>query len=221
MSQALYACPMTTVAELRAQAQSAAKVGLRQLALDAAHEVVVNRGWSAVRMGKIAATIGTSRQTLHAEFGTKDDLGTALVMQEISMFLDGVGQQLERHTGNLGAAVAASAIFSLTTAAENPLLQTILTGAAGSGDDSLLPLLTTRGEPVLTGAIEVLGNWVARQWPDRDDDNTRIMVESVARLHISHVLLASGSPQAAAHDLARLACRCMGFPDPELIDSVD
>jgi AcrR family transcriptional regulator len=212
---------MTTVAELRAQAHATAKAGLRELALDAAHEVVVDRGWSAVRMGRIADAIGISRQTLHAEFGTKDDLGRALVMREIAEFLDGVAQQLECHPGDLGAAVASSAIFTLTTAAENPLLQTILTGAAGGGDDSLLPLLTTRGDPVLTGAIEVFGDWVARQWPDRDDGATRIMVESVARLHISHVLLATGTPQAAAHDLAQLACRCMGFLDPEPIDGLD
>ncbi|HUO40754.1 MAG TPA: TetR family transcriptional regulator [Mycobacterium sp.] len=206
---------MTSVAELRAHIRASGREQLRELALDAARDVAINRGWSAVRMGALAAAIGTSRQTLHTEFGTKDELGKALVMREVSAFFDGVTAQLASHPGDLGAAVSSAVIFTLTSAAENPMLQTILTGGAG-GDDSLLPLLTTRGEAVLAGAVDLFADWVARQWPDRDDEAARVMVESVARLLISHVLLASGTPQQAAQDLARVACRCMGFPDRQL-----
>jgi hypothetical protein len=86
--------------------------------------------------------------------------------------------------------------------------------AAAGGDESLLPLLTTRSEPLLNGAVELFGDWVASQWPDLDADVARIMVESVARLLISHAVLPIKTPEAAAQDLAHVACRCLGFTDP-------
>ena len=191
-----------------------ARARLRDLALDAAREVALSRGWGAVRMGGVAAAIGTSRQTLHAEFGTKEDLGLALVMREASEFFDGITERLAGQQGNLGGAVEQAATYTLAATAENPLLQMALTGAAAGGDESLLPLLTTRSEPVLDRAVDLFGSWVASQWPDKDADSVRIMVESVARLLISHILVPTKPPEAAAQDLARVACRCMGFDDP-------
>jgi hypothetical protein len=45
-------------------------------------------------------------------------------------------------------------------------------------------------------------------------DVARIMVESVARLLISHAVLPVKTPEAAGRDLARVACRYLGFTDP-------
>jgi AcrR family transcriptional regulator len=70
-----------SVVDLRAETRAYGRARLRELALDAARDVVLDRGWAAVRMGAIAKEIGISRQTLHGEFGTKDDLGNALVMR--------------------------------------------------------------------------------------------------------------------------------------------
>ena len=41
------------------------------------------------------------RRRLHAEFGTKDDLGKALVMRETAEFFDGVMTRLGEHPGDL------------------------------------------------------------------------------------------------------------------------
>lgn len=90
-----------SVADLRAETRAFGRARLRDVALDAAREVVLERGWSAVRMGAIATTIGISRQSLHAEFGTKDDLGNALVMRETAEFFDGVAVRLAEHPGDL------------------------------------------------------------------------------------------------------------------------
>lgn len=203
-----------SVVDLRAETRAFGRARLRDMALDAAREVVLDRGWSAVRMGSIATAVGISRQSLHAEFGTKDDLGDALVMREVSIFFDGMLERLEQHPGDLAGAVRDAAAYILDALGDNPLLQTILTRAPALGDFSLLPLLTTRGEPLIGRAAEMFGDWVNAQWPETDADDTRLMVESVVRLALSHILTPTLSPSEVADRLALLACRCLRWPDP-------
>lgn len=200
------------VADLQAETRAYGRARLRELALDAARDVVLQKGWAAVRMGAIATAVGISRQSLHAEFGTKEDLGHALVMRETGEFFEGVRARLAEHPGDLGGAVTAAATYMLTVARENPLLQTILTRAAGSdGDAALLSLLTIQGEPIIGNAIGILGDWVRDQWPSADPTETRVMVESVVRLAQSHILTPTASPSEIAADLALVACRMVQY----------
>jgi len=165
-------------------------------------------------MGSIAAAVGISRQSLHAEFGTKDDLGTALVERETSIFFDGIRALLAAHPGDLAGAVYEAGCYVLDVTRDNPLLQTILTRAPADGHDSLLPVITTRGEPLIERGVGLLGGWVAGQWPSLDPVDTQLMVESVVRLSLSHIVTSTKPTAAVARDLAVLACRCVGFPDP-------
>lgn len=201
-----------TIADLRAETRAYGRARLRELALDAAREVVLERGWSAVRMGSIATAVGISRQSLHAEFGTKDALGDALVLRETAVFFDGIAEILDQHPGDLAGAVRAASRYILGVTRDNPLLQTILTQ---TGDASLLPLLTTRGEPLIERAIGLVGNWVGAQWPSLEPADARLMVESVVRVVVSHILTPTRSVDEIARDVALLACRCGGFPDPD------
>jgi len=199
-----------SIVDIRAESRASVRARIREAALDTARETTVARGWSAVRMGVVAGEVGVSRQTLHAEFGTKQDLGLALVMREAGVFFDGVAARLDRHPGDLFGAVHEAVAFTVHTAADNPLLQTILTGATtAGGDDSLLPLLTIRSEPLLDRAVALFSDWIDAQWPDSDPEAVRVMVHSVARLLISHVLLRTDSADAAGRDLALVACRCL------------
>lgn len=202
-----------TVVDLRAETRAFSRARLRELALDTAREVVLDRGWSAVRMGSIAKSVGISRQSLHAEFGTKDDLGTALVERETSIFFDGVQARLALHPGDLFRAVEDASRYILDVAQDNPLLQTILTRAPDHGDLSLLPLITTRGDPLINRGMAVFGGWVSAQWPSLDPADTQLMVESVVRLSLSHIVMPTMPTADAARDLARVACRCLGLPD--------
>ncbi|HPX37687.1 MAG TPA: TetR family transcriptional regulator [Mycobacterium sp.] len=203
------------VADLHAETRAYGRTRLRELALDAAREVVLDKGWSAVRMGAIASAVGISRQSLHAEFGTKDDLGHALVTRETTEFFAVVAARLAEHPGDLGGAVFAAAHYMLTAARENPLLQTILTRAAGSdGDVSLLSVLTIQGEPIIGSAVGLVGDWVRQQWPAADPDDVRVMVETIVRLAQSHILTPTVSASEIAADLALVACRVMRLPDP-------
>ena len=157
-----------TAVDLRAETRAYARSRLRDVALDSARDVVLEKGWGAVRMGAIATQVGISRQSLHAEFGTKDDLGNALVMREMTEFFDGVRARLEQHPGDLRAAVSEAVGYMVRSARDNPLVETIITRAAAGGDVSLLSLLTVRGEALLDSAIAVVGEWVTAQWPTAD-----------------------------------------------------
>ena len=204
-----------TAVDLRAETRAFGRSRLRELALDAAREVVLDRGWSAVRMGAIATAIGVSRASVHAEFGTKDDLGQDLVMRETAVFFDEMRDRLNRHPGDLPNAVQAAVAYILEATGGNPLLQTILTRAPVDGDTSLLPLLTTRGEPLMTQAVQMVEDWVSEQWPGLPDGDVRLMAESVARIGFSHIVTPTAATADIARDLALVACRCLRFPDPE------
>lgn len=201
-----------TTVDLRAETRAFGRARLRDVALDAARDVVLDRGWGAVRMGAIATEVGISRQSLHAEFGTKEDLGNALVMREMAEFFDGVRARLAEHPGDLSAAVSDAAEYIVSVARENPLLETILTRAAAGGDVSLLSLLTVRGEALLDTATGVVRDWVTEQWPSADSGDVRVMVESVVRLCQSHILTPTKSPAEVGTDLAVVACRCLPLP---------
>ena len=204
-----------TVVDLKAETRAFGRARLRELALDAARDVVLDRGWAAVRMGAIATAVGISRQSLHGEFGTKDELGDALVMRETTTFLDGVQARLAEHPSDLAGGIADAAEFMLSATREDPLLQTILTRApANGGDQSLLPLLTTRGEPLIEHAVRIVAGWVTEQCPTASQADVRMMSESVVRLAQSHLLTKTQTPSEAARDLALVACRCLGLPDP-------
>ena len=204
-----------TAVDLRAETRAFGRSRLRELALDAAREVVLDRGWSAVRMGAIAAAIGVSRASVHAEFGTKDDLGQDLVMRETAVFFDEMRDRLNRHPGDLPNAVQAAVAYILEATGGNPLLQTILTRAPVDGDTSLLPLLTTRGEPLMTQAVQMVQDWVSEEWPGLPNADVRLMAESVARIGFSHIVTPTAATADIARDLALVACRCLRFPDPD------
>ena len=202
-----------TTVDLRAETRAFGRARLRDVALDAAREVVLDRGWGAVRMGAIATQVGISRQSLHAEFGTKDELGNALVMREMTEFFAGVAARLDEHPGDLAGAVADAVEYMVTAARDNPLLATIITRAAAGGDVSLLSLLTVRGEALIGTATALVADWVIGQWPAADPGDLRIMVESVVRLCQSHILTPTKSPAEVGADLALVACRCLPLPD--------
>lgn len=202
-----------SVVDLRAETRAYGRARLRELALDAARAVVLEKGWSAVRMGALAAAVGVSRQSLHAEFGTKDDLGHALVMRETTSYFDGVATRLAEHPGDLAGAVSAATEYMLISARENPLLQSILTRTSGDGDLSLLSELTMQGEPILGHAVAIVTDWVRSQWPSADPDEVRLTVETVVRLAQSHILTPVGDPAQAGRDLGAVASRCLRLPD--------
>ncbi|WP_413801317.1 TetR family transcriptional regulator [Streptomyces iranensis] len=102
----------------------------RESLLDAAFAALGRGPWPRVKMSEVAAAAGVSRQTLYNEFGSKDGLARALVRREADAYLRGVERAL---SGVSGAAaprerLAAAAVWTVRSAAENPLVRAVLTG---------------------------------------------------------------------------------------------
>jgi AcrR family transcriptional regulator len=204
VKQARQTDAVATVPDIRADLRADGRRRVREAMLDAAHDLTVSQGWARVRMASVAAAAGVSRQTLHAELGTKEALGQALVLRETDRYLAGVGDALARHPGRLEAAIEAAVRYTLQGTATSPLLQAVLTGAAG-GDASLLPLLTSRGTAVLDRASQLLRAWMLTDDPARDAARVDDLVDDLVRLVVSHALLPRQAPEVVARRLARLA----------------
>ena len=197
---------MTTAAEIRADS----RLRLREAMLAATHDEAVTGGWSSVRMGAVASRVGVSRQTLHAEFGTKEALGQALVLREVELFLAGVVSALARHPDDLSEGIFEAVTFTLQVTEVNPLLQTILASTSGAGDDTLLPLLTSRGQPLLQRSSDLISTWVIRAQPGLDPMVVTDVIDSVVRLVVSHAVAPGGPPATVGRRIARLAVAGLG-----------
>jgi AcrR family transcriptional regulator len=181
-----------------------AKAHMREAILDAAYDVVVAHGWGAARMTDIAARVGLSRQTLYNEFGSKEGLAREVVLRETGRFLEGIHQVLAEYADDLERSTEEAVLFTFRHAAEKPLLKAILTS---DHEDDLLPLLTTRSEPVLLAAKVVLVKQLQRDWPALPGGDVDLVADSLVRLTISHLLLPLEAPDVVARNLARLVHR--------------
>lgn len=161
---------------------------LRERILAAAYELVSEQGWDAVRVLDVATAAGVSRQTIYNEFTSKAALGEAMVVRETQLFVAGVTAELDKYPEDLGQAITAALGFTLRKASRNPFLKAILTSARGSHND-LLPLLTTRSEPVLVAASQVLEDYLVRHQPNVEKEKIVATADAAARLTVSYVVL--------------------------------
>lgn len=188
---------------------------LRESVLDAAFERTVEVGWKQVRLADIAEQVGVSRQTIYNEFGSKETLGQELIMRETGTFLDSTLRHLAAYPGQLTLGVAAAVTFALRRAGENPLLRAILLNARG-GESELLPMLTTRSEPVLRLAAEVLTDFITEQSPELDRAEVSMGAESIVRLIVSHMVLPLHSTEEIAAHVALIVQRYLRLPPVDL-----
>lgn len=177
---------------------------LRGAVLDEAQRMAIELGWSRMRMGRVAENVGISRQTLYAEFDSKDRLGQEVVIREADWFLEGVTERFERHADDLGDAIAAAATHVLHEAETRPLVRAILHSARG-GDNALLPLLTTRSNAVMTKATGVVARAVHAQRPDLDNEDLAATVDMIVRMTVSHMLFPVEAAEEVGTRIANLA----------------
>ncbi|MFI0369891.1 TetR family transcriptional regulator [Actinomadura sp. 1N219] len=181
---------------------------VRESLLDAAADLLVERGYRTVRMQDVAAAAGVSRQTVYNEFGDKWSLAKAVVIRHNERYLDGIDAVLSDHD-DLYSAVVAAVTYTLETSADDRLMKAVLTGEGG---DELLPLLTTRAEPLLFAASDRIAEHALRHWPDLDRAALTEITGAAVRLTTSHIMLPSGPPEQVAHFIARIVTRYMGAP---------
>lgn len=186
---------------------------LREQLLDAASDALLTVGWNKLKMADIANAVGVSRQTVYNEFGNKTGLGEALALREAERFLDGVSSRLDEHPDDVLGAIHAAVEYALSQAADNPLLKAILTAQRG-GANELLPFVTSRSAPILLAATTVLMNYLREHWPEISltEDERRVVVESVVRLVVSHLVMPLASADEVASQIAWLATRIIDLP---------
>ncbi|MEU4625670.1 TetR family transcriptional regulator [Actinoplanes sp. NPDC023801] len=188
--------------------RDATRARLRDSLVSAARDLAVAHGWDKVRMADVARAAGVSRQTVYNEFEGRTGLAEALAVREIEQFTSTVRTLLLDHGADVRAAGYAAISYTLTEAARNPLIRSILTSARG-GADELLPYLTTRSGLVLAAARAVIEEWAAAHLPGTDAAVVAVAGESVVRLTVSHIVLPTGSPEDAATALAEVFVRLL------------
>ena len=181
----------------------------RDALLDAAREAVLSTGWTRARMADVAAAAGVSRQTLYAEFGSKDGLAQALAVREAGRFVAGAEAARAGHEGSPAEAVAASAEWTLRVAAQDPLVKAVLTD---DGGDGLLPYLTTRSDVLLAPVRDRNRDYLQSHWPHLPDDEVAFVADLLFRLTVSHIVSPGEAPEVTARRLASLVERLLPLP---------
>lgn len=174
-----------------------ARALLRDTLLDAAGDLMRERGWADVTMADVAAAAGVSRQTLYHTFGSRNDVAQAYVLREADRFVAEVEAALRSHAADPQGALAAALATFLASAEGHPLIRAIV-----SDGDDLLALVTTRGGPVLGLAADRLAAVLAGIWTEVDGATIRLVSDVVVRLAISHATLPGGPPETTAAAIA-------------------
>jgi AcrR family transcriptional regulator len=179
----------------------AARELLRDTLLDGAGDLLRERDWSEIKMADIAAAAGVSRQTLYSEFGSRAEFAQALFLREADSFLADVEQAVNSNLHDPVVALAAAFDVFLTGAADHPLIRAVV---SGDGNETLLPYVTTQGQPVVAQAADRLAAVIGAGWPHVDDDAIGLLAECVVRLAISYAALPKGPAGMTATSVATL-----------------
>jgi AcrR family transcriptional regulator len=189
------------VTSTRSTAQSAARQLLRQSLLEAARQLLRERPWPEITMSHLATAAGVSRQTLYNEFGTRQGFVEAYLLYDADRILSVVEQAIESAGGDPAVTIEVAFSQFLETMQDDPLAVSVL---AGTDNDGLLPLVTTRGGPVLAIAAYRLGGAIQRSWPQAAPEDVQLLAEELVRLALSHAMLPQGDIAAAAKQVAVL-----------------
>jgi AcrR family transcriptional regulator len=189
------AATIPAVATARTPYPQAARELLRETLFGAARDELQSRAWSEITMSDIASAAGVSRQTLYKEFGSRDEFGQALVIQEGERFLNDVDAAVRQHLDDPRAAVGAALEAFLRTAGEDPLVRLLL---SDDGTGGLLPFVTTQGMPVVQWATARLTATIQDGWPEASLEDSSLLAESLVRLAISYITAPTGPPETTA-----------------------
>jgi AcrR family transcriptional regulator len=182
---------------------------LRERLLAAAAELTCDRGWDGVTMGQVAARAGVSRQSVYNELGGKPALAEALILQQTDRYLAGVAEQLSAHRDDVLAAVTAAAEFTLRAAADDPLMKAVLASAHGEAND-LLPMLTTRPQPVIARSVDAILKQLRAEFVvTMPAEQLEITVAALVRLTLSHLVQPALAIERSTAELRWIASRLL------------
>ncbi|MGH2880996.1 MAG: TetR family transcriptional regulator [Solirubrobacteraceae bacterium] len=184
--------------------REAARELLRDSLFDAARRLLEDRPWAQITMAEIARAAGVSRQTLYAQFGSREDFAQQFVIREGARFLADVERAIHAHLDDPVRAVSAAMEAFLAAAAEDPLIGLLL---SDDGTGGMLPLVTTRSRPVLDWASARLCAAMREGWPAIEDADAELLGDTFVRLALSYVTMPR---RDSPHDTAELAANLLG-----------
>jgi AcrR family transcriptional regulator len=193
--------PAAEVDPERTSYPAAARRLLRDMLLDAARGLLADRHWPEVTMAEVARAAGVSRQTLYNEFRSRDEFAQAFVLREEARLLAAVEAVIRAHLDDPAQALQDAFGVFLTAAAHDPLVRRFL---SEDGADGMLPLVTTRGRPVVEGAVARLEEIVISCWPHVQRVHVSLLAECIVRLAISYAILPAGKATMTAASVVTL-----------------
>lgn len=183
-------------------------ITMHERIVEAAVRLTGEVGWSQVTMAKLADVVGVSRQTVYNEIGTKPRLAEAMILAELSRFLDVVTLAFDQHPDDLIEAIRQAARGVLEHAKDNQLLHAVVSATHGA-DTELLPLLTTHAESLLAAAKMVIRQRMAPYDVRLDAQRLEAAIDMVVRVVLSHVMQPSASSADTSEDIAWIAERVL------------
>ena len=174
---------------------------LRDRVLDAVGELAEASPWPDVTMAEVAVAAGVSRQTLYNSFGSRQELAQAYVMREAENFVAAVADTVRSHPDDPRAALRGALEIFLGAAETHPLIRAVASAESG---EEFLPLVTTRGGPLVTDVTDRITDLMLETWPALPRPEAKLVADCLIRLAISHAALPSGSPTATAESVARI-----------------
>jgi len=162
---------------------------VRERILSAALRTATVHGIARLSVGDVARTAGLSRQTVYKYFPSKDALIAAVVLNEAAELVSQVvaaADAVESPRGSLEAAILAA----LVVTREHPLLDRLVR----TEPETLLPLLSVDGGPVMGLVRPVVEEIVGRKLPDLSPVQTRRLADVITRLLVSYAIAAPDDP---------------------------
>jgi AcrR family transcriptional regulator len=178
----------------------AARELLRDRVMDAVGDLLRERAWGALTMSDVAERAGVSRQTLYNGFGSRAELARMYLAREAEAFLSAADEAIRAHADDPQRALTAALEGFLVAAESHPLVVAI-TSPDAAGE--LLPLVTTRGGPLVDAARAHLATSILDTWPGVSRRSAEALAEVLVRLAISYAALPAASPAETAE---RVAC---------------
>jgi hypothetical protein len=169
--------------------------------LDAVRDLLRARDWSAITLADVAGAAGVSRQSIYNEFGSRQGLAQGYALRLADRLVDTVHAAVNANVGDLHAAFLEGFRSFFAESAADPLVISLLTGAA---KPDLLQLITTDSGPLITRASTRLAHAFTTTWLQTDDDAAGVLARAIARLCLSYVAMPPEADHDVAADLARL-----------------
>jgi AcrR family transcriptional regulator len=174
---------------------------LRDMVLDAMHDLLLNSDWSSITLSDVAKAAGVSRQTIYNEFGSRQGLAQGYALRLADRLVDAVGDAVDNNVGQVHTAFHEGFRSFFTESAADPLVISLLTGAA---KPDLLQIITTDSAPIITRASAKLTEIFLNSWMETTAENAGVLARAIVRLALSYVSMPPESDHDVAADLARL-----------------